>query len=581
MLSELHWLRPLWWLALPVLALLWWWRRRLLVRDEGPWAALVDAHLRPAVLRPGARSGALRQDALVALGLLLLVAALAGPVWQRVERPVLRLEQAHVLLLDLSPSMQRADVAPSRLGRAHFELLDLLAALDEGHTGLVAFGAEPFLVAPLTSDTATLVEQVPALTPAVLPVQGATRPALAIEQARGLLERAGVGAGTVVLITDGVADALGALSAARSLAGAGHRLAVLAVVADPDDARLAPWRRLATAGGGELVVARADDADLRRLLPGPDPEAPRASPDAAARPTRWRDDGPWMVLALLPLAALAGRRGWLGLLPVVVGVVGLCGAAPGTAGPDPSSAPQVAQSAWRWADLWHRRDQQAVAAFLAGAAADGVFDDPRWQAAARYQGGQYEAVLALLHGQFDVAAHYNRGNALARLGRWREAIAEYDAALVLDPGHGDAQHNRALLRGLLNTEAREGGPAGRAGGDVPATPGAGASDPTADGVGEVGTPTGGMGAAPPPAAAGSAPAMAGAPGDAGAGPVAALAANAGAQTGAPAAPAGPAQGQSDTGGLHQGLLRQVVDDPGGLLRERFMLQYLRRHDRTD
>lgn len=626
---ELNWLRPLWWLALLPLALLWWAQVRA-GRQHRPWDALVDPHLRPSVLVNTAASHHRGAAWLVAPGAVLLIAALAGPAWQQVQRPVFRIERAQVLLLDLAASMNQADVPPTRLGRARFELLDLLAAFDEGHTALVAFGAEPFLVAPLTTDTVTLAEQVSALTTDTLPLPGASRPELALMQAEALLEQAGASAGTVILITDGQAGAAPALPAARRLLAAGHRLSVLAVVATADaqaSARLGPWAALATAGGGDLVLARADEEDLRRLLLPIGAGSPRGAPDNANPPSRWRDDGPWLLLALLPLAALAGRRGWLGLLPVVT--VGLCALAAPTpaladadgigsrgaalvAGSDPAPPPPAASSpaapsggdddaspAWIWSRLWQRADQQAFAALVAGdeSAAGREFNDVRWRAAALYQAGRYADALLLLRDQPGAGAHYNRGNTLARLGRYQDAVAEYEEALALAPGHADAQHNRDLVLALIAAAASEAAatrstPPAPSDTETAAAPNAsaatdpnGGSDTTAiadparrpaQRAGQTGrTPTtddAGAAAVAEPVSVGlhdpdGTPAA-----DQAAPPAA---------TRPAAGPASDAPGKPPNTPIidQQQLLQQVEDDPGGLLRERFMLQYLRRHGR--
>src|SRR5690606_17070845 len=78
-----------------------------------------------------------------------------------------------------------------------------------------------------------------------------------------------------------------------------------------------------------------------------------------------------------------------------------------------------------------------------------LFEDPEWRAAAQYRAGDYEASAATLAGLDTATAHYNRGNALARAGELRAAIAAYDRALELDPDHEDARYNRDLLQELL------------------------------------------------------------------------------------------------------------------------------------
>src|SRR5690606_9341222 len=129
------------------------------------------------------------------------------------------------------------------------------------------------------------------------------------------------------LVTDGVDT--DAIATAAGLHARGYSVSVLGVgtsagapVALPDggflkDARgdiLVPsldpraLQQVAHAGGGRYATLAAGRADLAGLL------ATRGGQyrdsDSASR--RLVDDGAWLVLLLLPLAALAFRRGWLG-----------------------------------------------------------------------------------------------------------------------------------------------------------------------------------------------------------------------------------------------------------------------------
>jgi Ca-activated chloride channel family protein len=605
---ELHWLRPQWLWLLPLLmsllVLL-----GLRVRQSRRWEDLVDAPLRPFVLT-GAR-GARPAPLLAALGLcwLLVALALAGPAWQRVSRPVFRIEQPRVLLLDLSVSMQAVDVAPSRLARARFEVMDLLRGTDEGQFALIVFGAEPFLIAPLTTDAGTIVEQVPLLEPAVLPISGERRSDLALEAAARLLRRSAAAGADVVLVTDAVAPDDRTREAAAALAAAGHRVSVLGLVPN------AGFAAVAAAGGGIEVAARPDDQDTTRLLALQGRPRASAAGDQLSVERQWRDDGPWLLLLAAPLAALAFRRGWLGAVPLVLLLT-----------------PPMPAQAGLWSDLWLRPEQQAMRAADAGrldAAVDGV-DDPRWRAALRYRGGDYAGALEALTGLQGAESHYNRGNVLARLGRFEDAVAEYDAALALAPDHVDAGHNRRLLLELMQQQRPEptatvvgdtiDGPDERgAGGDGeasdPATAARGGGADGADGSGGAGADgapasagmrRGDAGGEPRAAAAGTPPGRQrgttgtsvpargqGASEDeweepaegAGAGRASDGRASAMAQTGAAGGTSAPLwqpdRSQDPSAAADAAadayLLQQVPDDPGRLLRERLMLQYLRRH----
>ena len=74
-----------------------------------------------------------------------------------------------------------------------------------------------------------------------------------------------------------------------------------------------------------------------------------------------------------------------------------------------------------------------------------LFEDPAWRAAAQYRDGQYEPSAETLATAQTADGHYNRGNALARAGSIAEAIEAYDQALEIDPEHEDARFNRDLL----------------------------------------------------------------------------------------------------------------------------------------
>jgi Ca-activated chloride channel family protein len=129
MLADFHFLRPEWLWALPlvILATVLLAHRRL---GAGNWQNVVSASLAPFVLsRSASRQGTYRWW-LLGLGGVLAVVALAGPAWQRVDQPVFRSDQALVVALDMSRSMDAQDIAPSRLLRARLKILVYCDAAD-------------------------------------------------------------------------------------------------------------------------------------------------------------------------------------------------------------------------------------------------------------------------------------------------------------------------------------------------------------------------------------------------------------------------------------------------------------------
>lgn len=454
-MDDFQFLRPWWLLALPLGWLLLAWYRRH-GRRGGGWTQVCDAALVPYVLdQAPARRGP--GGLLPAVVLALTVLALAGPVWERVPVPVFRNESALVIALDLSTSMNAADLAPSRLARARFEVADLLDLRQDGQTALLVYAAQAFVVTPLTDDGATIAAQLPALDTALMPVQG-SEPDVALRQAADLLTQAGLTRGHVLLLTDGADGA--ALARARATAEeADFHLVVLglgtaegAPVPDPGGGFLKDERgnmvlssldgrglaTLAAAGRGIYVEQRADDGDARRILEFITADRARAAERAdALRSSQWQEAGPWLLLPVLPLAALAFRRGLL-LVLLAAGVA--------------ASVPGTAQAGW-----WQTPAQAAERRFKEGDydAAARQFADPAWRGAAHYRAGDYADAVADFAAVDSADGHYNRGNALARLGRYEEAIAAYASALERAPAHAAASHNKALLEKLLAERPRQ------------------------------------------------------------------------------------------------------------------------------
>ncbi len=450
--AEFHFLRPEWLWGIPAVVLL----AIALARRQlapGSWQRIVDPVLVPFVLVRNQARGLSYRWWLLLLSGLIAVLSIAGPSWKRVEQPVFRSEQAIVIALDLSYSMDAQDVTPSRLMRAKLKILDILARRKSGQTALVVYSANAFTVTPLTTDADTVAALVNSLSTDIMPSRGSYPPA-AIEKGRQLLEQAGVSYGEVLLITDG-GSSTAAERAAGELRDAGYTLSVLGVgtlqgapipkvgggfVTDRSGNIAVPklemdeLRRLASAGGGRYTALTADDRDIDTLLSGEVGDATES--DKSVATDQWREEGPWLLLVLLPLAALAFRRGLILVLLLFV-----------------LPLPQDAM-AFGWQDLWRNKDQQGQRQLEAGNAADAaaLFADRSWRAVASYRAGDYGGSAAGFADGEDVESLYNRGNALARLGQFESAIDAYEQALEIDPDMEDAIYNRDLLKDIVKQQ---------------------------------------------------------------------------------------------------------------------------------
>lgn len=406
--------RPWWLLALLPVALVIW---RLWRAPDGSaaWSRIVDAHLLPHLLTDAApRSRRIGLTAL-ACGMCLAVLALAGPTLDRQPERALRRDALRVLAIELSPQM-----AP-HLQRIKPLLLELLRTLPDGQTALLVYAEEPYLIVPPSTDAGTIARFIPELASDAMPLQG-NRPERALRMAAELLRRNAAATRDLLWITTG------ATSAPRpDLPGA--RLSILHAAANDDPALAAQAQQ---SGGAYL---RADDGDVHQLATILGTNANWIADGHAT--AGGADLGYWLVLALLPLAALAFRRGLLMLIGPL-----LCA---GLLAPPTAEALELPLPA-ALADSQGRRLLEAGDPSAAAAR----FADRRWRAAASYRAGDYEQAAALLEGLQDADALYNRGNALAKQGRLADALQAYDASLEQRPNDPDTRHNRDLVQRLLN-----------------------------------------------------------------------------------------------------------------------------------
>ena len=422
----------------------------------GSWQRVVSPALIPYVLSRKSVSGLNYRWWLLFTGGVIATLAMAGPSWQRIEQPVFRSEQAIVIALDLSRSMDAQDIAPSRLARARLKILDILDERSGGQTALIVYSSNAFTVTPLTTDSDTVAALVNSLSTDIMPSRG-SYPVAAINKGLQLLQQAGVSQGEVLLISDG-GTSPAAEAAARGLVKNGYTLSVLGVgtrggapiprpgggfVTDRSGNMAVPkleasqLRRLAASGRGRYVQLTTDNSDIESLLSG---EIVTVADSGQSLATdRWQEEGPWLLLLLVPMAALAFRRGLVICLLFLV---------------SPMTEPA---HAFGWDDLWLSRDQQAHKKLSEGAPEEAaqLFDDPQWRAVSNYQAGDYATSAATFAEREDSDDLYNFGNALARMGEFESAIDAYDQALEKSPDDEDTLYNREIVAELLNQQQEQ------------------------------------------------------------------------------------------------------------------------------
>lgn len=454
-LHDFHFLRPwMWLLLIPAVALLY-------VRHQqagmGAWQKLVAPELL-AYLQAG-RPHEVSRTKLLGLGMLLalMVAALAGPVWQKMPQPVYSQDSALVVVLDLSASMNAQDIKPDRLTRAKQKLTDLLHLRKEGQTALVVFAGSAFVVTPLTDDNETILSQLQGLTTDIMPVQGGDIDA-GLGKAKAMLRQASMQHGNILVLTD--SDDYSE-SMVEQVTQAGFNIHVIGVgttdgapipqagggfisdasgsivIAKLNEQKL---QRLALLGQGAYHRLSIDDSDIAMLIQPTVQEQLESSEQRDASFDVWQEEGHWLLILVIPLFALLFRRGAL-----VAVCIMLWQPAPSQAG--------------IWQDLWQTPDQQAEQLMQQKDYANAykTFENPAWKAAAAYRNHDYQAAIDAFQDidQPNADDWYNYGNALAHAGKLDEAINAYHEALQRNPNHADAKANKALLEKLKEKQKQK------------------------------------------------------------------------------------------------------------------------------
>ncbi|PNB73219.1 hypothetical protein C1X64_16255 [Pseudomonas sp. GW456-E7] len=444
-----YWFRPWWLLLLPVLGWLLWqlWHRK---KRAGRWQMILPPAFHAALLSGG--SGRDSKLPWIALGLawLLTVLALLGPGWQRVEQTSQKPADPLVVVLELTPEMLATDVMPNRLEQARRKLFDLLQIRSDAQTAIVVYAGSAHTLVPLSDDLSTSRNLLDALKPSLMPEAG-HRADLAVTKALALLEQAALGDGRILLIGSSLTEQE-RLGIRHALNGKSTQFLMLGIgtaegspitqedgsfLKDEQGAILVPrldepaLKGFASDLDGRFRQARLDDSDLHALGLFDGPRNLR-NDGQTLRLDTWADQGYWLLLPLLLLAACAGRRGWLLCLPLLLAL------------PQPSYAFDLV-------DLWLRPDQQGVHLLKQKRPAEAArrFEDHQWQGVALYEAGDYARAAERFAEGNDAHAHYNRGNALAKSGELEAALDAYEQALERQPDLRPALTNKALVEELL------------------------------------------------------------------------------------------------------------------------------------
>jgi Ca-activated chloride channel family protein len=470
---QFHLLRPTWLLMLiPALVLFVLLLKRRLASAR--WNGIIDESLMPHVLDQMPTEQARWPLWFILIAWVLTCIALSGPSWEQLPQPVQKKQDALVIVLDMSLSMAAQDVSPDRATRARQKVIDIVKQRNEGLTALVVYAGDAYTVTPLTDDGDTIINLVPALSPFIMPAMG-SRPDKALALADKLIIDAGLTKANFLLITDGIQpkdidrieNVLGSKKQQLSILTLGTKEGAPIAMQeggfkrDSDGNIILPKLELETIKqlASKLNIRwhqmSFDDADWYYLL-NMNNLTNKALQNTNGQDSTfdkkplerqfdlWADQGYWLILIIIIIAALSFRRGWLLSLIFLI-----------TLQPETSYASV-------WDDAWQTKDQQAQKAFAQDPAkAAEMFEDSNWKASSLYRAEEYQQAADNFSVDTDASAKqqaeslFNRGNALAHAGKLEEAIKAYEQSLALDDELTDAKFNKALVEELLQQQEQQ------------------------------------------------------------------------------------------------------------------------------
>jgi Ca-activated chloride channel homolog len=413
-------------------------------RERGKWKMIVARPLRGYMFSRASVWAMMLPLLLFTAGMSAMIIGLAGPTWQKKEIPGQKVQAVVLIALDLSRSMMAKDILPNRIERAKFKISDFLDANPRARAGLVAFAGTAHPVLPFTGDYKIIKFHTGSLSNRIMPVQG-TNTRILLAQIDTLMKRV-TAPSTVLLLTDAI-DSDQAAQLSKWVNSSINRLEIL-LVSTPNGAAIPGYPREISKQDRSVIENLAQDTAKIRVtwltLDNSDVKsiAARVSrklyfESEKRKDTREWDDMGWlMIIPSLAAGIFWFRKGWaIGWCILLFATVGLSSCGSKSENPD-------------W---WYTKDYQGQMLENAGRygqAAD-RFEDEKHKAVAYFKAGNYQAAADLFALDSSASGSYNRGLALAKLGRFDDAEAAFGKAVSLDPKLRDmAQKSIAATRAV-------------------------------------------------------------------------------------------------------------------------------------
>jgi Ca-activated chloride channel family protein len=469
------WVLNFLWL-LPLVAALFWWAER---RRRALLGRIVAPKLRAILAGNTSPFRRIFRGACVVGALALLVVALAEPRLGYDTLEVPHRGRDVVIAMDVSRSMMAPDVAPTRLQRAKLLAEDLVSELGSDRIGLVAFAGSAFLQAPLTLDHGAVLSALDELDTDLIP-KGGTNLAAAIRASEEAFTKAEGFSRAIIIISDGEELDADGLAAARDAATDGVRIFTVGVgSSEGSEIPLAPGEFVRDPAG-KVVQSKLDASRMKEIAEATggfytplDENAARLlategigkmaeadiNMESSRRPIERYQWPLGAAIALLVLQALVGerRRVPFGATASALWLIGALPAqASGISAYEQGNYEQARQ------EFEKRLQMEPDAPNLQLNAGTAAYRLKDYAKASQY----FSKAMIAEDPALRSSAEFNLGNTLFRQGEgqedkekkvsdWKDAIAQYEAALKTLPDYTEARENKERVEQLLEQLEKE------------------------------------------------------------------------------------------------------------------------------
>ncbi|HEX5153962.1 MAG TPA: VWA domain-containing protein [Parafilimonas sp.] len=401
-------------------------------KERRKWKTMIDASLRKYMFTRGSRWAIILPLLAFIIAMSCVILGVAGPTWKKKDIPGEKIQAVVLIALDLSRSMLAEDIQPDRLERAKFKISDFLDANPRARAGLLAFAGTAHPVIPFTSDYKLVEFQAKALENKIMPVQGSNIPVL-IAVMDSVMKQIDAPS-TILLMTDAI-DTEDATLLSNWINSTRHHLEIL-LFSTPNGAPIPGFAKVISKQDPTVSANLAQDTSISITpitLDKSDVQgiAKRISGKLIFEKEKKQDEKDWddmgwlLIIPALIITAFWFRRGWViqwCWVPLISLSLTSCGVN--------SKHP----------DWWYNKDYQGQLWENAGkyAEAADAFEDDQHKAVAYFKAGNYAAAADLFALDTTSSGNYNRGLALAKLGRFDDAEAAFNKAIDLDPSLKDA-----------------------------------------------------------------------------------------------------------------------------------------------